>query len=246
MKISYDTCDAFEGWSRAPKAIEDLIERFGATKILEIGAGASPCLGIETVRRLGLDYTVNDIDQGELAKAPPGYRTLCCDFSSVSPISQCEAYDFVFSRMVNEHVSNGDLYYRNICNILHPGGISVHFFSTLYALPFLLNKILPDSISSPILMRMSPRGEKRKFQAHYDWARGPRFAAAKRFGHVGFKVLEYHGYFGHHYYKRRLPWLHSLEMRKARYLAKHPVATLTSYAKLLLHKPISSSVRVDL
>jgi hypothetical protein len=57
-----------------------------------------------------------------------------------------------------------------------------------------------------------------------------------RFESLGFEVLEYTGYFGHSYYRRRLPLLDFIEGKKAAWLARHPHPLLTSYARVLLRK----------
>ena len=85
---------------------------------------------------------------------------------------------------------------------------------------------------------VSPRDEHRhgKFRAWYSWSRGPTRRMVARFRGMGFGVLEYHGYFGHDYYERRLPLLHHLEERKTRFLLKHPIALATAYAGVVLRK----------
>lgn len=239
MKIRYDTYQNFEGWNRAPQAIEFLIRHYGVKNVLEIGAGANPTLDIEAVERLKLNYTANDVDADELAKAPSAYQTLACDLTNPEiPPEFSGRYQFIFSRMVNEHVRDGEVYFRNICKLLEEGGITVHFFSTLYSLPFLMNKALPEFLSARLLDRFRPRdGVKHgKFKAYYSWSRGPTFSAVRRFRRTGFEVIEYAGYFGHSYYRDKLPSLHRLEECFAKILAEHPIALCTSYAKLVMRK----------
>lgn len=238
-RISYDTVAGFEGWHAAAGAVEALIERFGSRDVLEIGAGAHPTLPVDRLRALDLRYTANDILQEELDKADPAYARWSHDFSSAeAPRRFHRAFDFVFSRMVNEHVRDGESYYRNIATVLRPGGITVHWFSTLYALPFFVNRWMPEALTDRLLYFFAPRdkSDHGKFRAYYSWGRGPTRRMVTRLESLGFEVLEYTGYFGHSYYRRRLPVLDVLEQKKAAWLARHPNPLFTSYARVLLRK----------
>lgn len=239
MPADFATHDRFDGWERAPEAAAALITRLGARDILEVGSGASPTLSAEFVRRHGLHYTTNDISDAELQRTDAGFQRLCLDFAGEVPPSRYhDSFDVVFSRMVNEHVRDGERYYRNIATVLRPGGVTFHWFSTLFALPFVVNRLMPESLAGPLLDTLVPsrNGRHRKFPAYYSWGRGPTRAMCERFDRIGFDVLEYTGYFGHRYYLHRLPWLHALEERKARWLARHPRAHLTAYAHVVLRK----------
>jgi SAM-dependent methyltransferase len=240
MKITYGTMDEFEGWDKAPKAMETFVDHYGSRAILEIGAGANPTLPVEFVRSRGLQYTTNDISQQELDKADPIYQRLRHDFSESQPPAELHgAFDLVFSRMVNEHVRDGEQYYRNVAAVLQPGGITIHWFSTLYAFPFLVNRLMPEFVSTILLRLFLPRDDEfkhGKFTAYYSWGRGPTQAMIRRFEALGFEVVDYAGYFGHPYYHRKVPVLHALEMKKARWLVAHPNPHLTSYARLILRK----------
>lgn len=239
MRIRYDTVENFEGWSKAPDAISRIALNAGSKEILEIGAGANPTLPVSFIQANGIDYTTNDISPGELAKAAPEYKRLCFDFCGNAPGKELEErFDLVFSRMVNEHVKSGETYYKNIFRILQRGGITVHWFSTLYAFPFAVNRLVPDWLSERLLNIFSPRDrfQHDKFKAYYSWGRGPTQAMLNHFSRLGFEVVEYVGYFGHSYYKNRLPFLHAVELKKAEFLKKHPVPHLTSYACVILKK----------
>ena len=65
---------------------------------------------------------------------------------------------------------------------------------------------------------------------------GPTRRAIKRFESVGFEVKEFYGTFGHQYYYQ-IPPLNASEFAKARFLLRHPVPALTSYAVVVLRKP---------
>ena len=148
--------------------------------MLEIGSGANPTLSPDELgAHPGLRYTTNDIDAGELEKAGPAYERLHLDMATArADALPREAYDLVFSRMVNEHVADGERYYRNIFDVLRPGGVTAHCFSTLYALPFVANRLLPENLTSRLLDLFNPRDryQQDKFPAHYSWSRGPSAA----------------------------------------------------------------------
>jgi len=237
--VRYETVQGFAGWQGAAPAIERLITEFGCRNVLEIGSGANPTLSVEAVRRLGLRYTTNDISEAELGKADSAYARLRHDFSETNPPAGLHgSFDLVFSRMVNEHVRDGARYYRNIAAVLAPAGITTHWFSTLYALPFIGNRLMPEFVSDRILDVLAPRdrSDHGKFKAYYSWGRGPTRKMVARLEALGFDVLEYTGYFGHTYYRRSLPLLDYLERKKAAFLAKHPNPFLTSYARVVLRK----------
>jgi hypothetical protein len=141
--------------------------------------------------------------------------------------------------MVNEHVRDGAQYYRNIHTMLIPGGITAHWFSTLYALPFLVNRLLPDKVTGFLLNTFYARDghQYNKFPAYYSWSRGPSQRMIRRFEGLGFKVLRYEGYFGHNYYSVLLPWLHKFQMKNAVWFARHPISWACSFAHIVLQRP---------
>ena len=97
----------------------------------------------------GLQYTRNDLSATEFAKASSAYETLLSDMAMARPAAlPREAFDLVFSRMVNEHVCDGERYYRNIFHVLRPGGVTARCFSTLYTMPFVINRLRPEWLAS--------------------------------------------------------------------------------------------------
>lgn len=239
MLIKYLTVEDFIGWSKTEGYIKKLISENKINSILEIGAGANPTLNSSFIREWKIDYTISDIDDTELRKADDIYKKLVADFSSKINITQ--KFDLVFSRMVGEHINNGEIFHNNIYKVLNKGGVSFHCFSTLYALPFIFNRFLPDRISDLLLAKIAPRDtfQHGKFKAHYDWCRGPSTKMISRFENIGFEIAEYVGYFGHNYYKK-IPLLNKIEILKSELLKKYPVPFLTSYAHIVLKKASSS------
>ncbi len=148
-------------------------------------------------------------------------------------------FDLVFSKMLAEHVKDGKRFHQNARSLLADGGRAFHFFPTLFALPLLVNKLLPEAISDWILHITQPEryetGKTDKFPAYYDWCYGPMPSQIKRLESLGYQVEEYTGYFGHEYY-RKIPFMQTLIDALARYLVQHPVPCYTISAYVLLRK----------
>jgi SAM-dependent methyltransferase len=220
--------------------VEAWLERTGSVQVADLGGGANPLLSPEFVRRNGLEYTVIDVAQAELDKGPREFRKLRADLAAREFAWDGEQpqFDLVFSRMLAEHVPSGERFHRNVRQLLAPGGVAVHCFPTLYALPFVLNRLASERLSDWLLRWLQPRDRFQygKFRAYYSWCRGPSRRQLRRFAGVGYEVLEYRGYFGHPYFEA-FPALDRLERRFAARLLARPRAWLTSYAFVALRKP---------
>ena len=227
-------------WCKANEFLRQNIEKYKPKTILEIGSGANPTLESCQLSEYGIEYTTNDIDPIELEKANECYETLLCDFSASSLPNELHGkYDLIFSRMVNEHIKDGNAYYKNIHSALKPNGITIHCFSTLYATPFVVNRYTPDFFGDFLLKVFAPRNDPNhgKFKAYYSWSKGPTDKMYKNFSALGFSVEEYVGFYGHNYYKKRLPFLDALELAKSKFLKDHwNNPYLTSYAYVILKK----------
>jgi hypothetical protein len=237
--IKFKYVDEFPGWSGMPEFIENIITKFNIKSVLEIGAGANPTLSPEAVKLLKISYTLNDVDHDELIKADKVYEHDLSDLCSEhANINFEKKYDLIFSRMVGEHFYNATNLHSNIYNLLNSGGLSVHCFSTLYAFPFLVNKITPDWLSDKLLAIFNPREnyyQNDKFKAYYDMSFGPSKKMIQFFNNQHYNIIEYCGYYGHVYY-RRIGLIDKLENLKARWLIKHPIPLFTSYASIILQK----------
>jgi SAM-dependent methyltransferase len=238
-EISYGLDSDFRGVG-PPDFFQSLLSQYACTRVLEVGSGANPMLDPGYVRAHRLVYFTNDIDPKELEKADPSFERLALDLTArdIDP-AVLGSFDAIISRMVGEHIPDGRQYHSNIFRMLRPGGISAHSFSTLWAIPFAINRLLPERATDRLLNLFTPRDRHRheKFKAYYSWGRGPTRLMIQRFQAIGFQVLQYSGYFGHAYYAPRMPWLHRIEMQKARFLLKHPIPQLCSYATVVLRKP---------
>lgn len=206
--------------------------------VCEIGAGANPLLSRDERDRLGIAYTLVDIDAGELAKAPDDVCKIELDITS-SPLPR--SFDLVVSMHLAEHVRDPKSMHRNVRSMLQPGGVAIHFFPTLYAAPFMINRVIPEKLAERMLLRLQPyrasEGNRGKFPAYYRWCRGPTSRQLRRVLSIGFEVDEYIASFGHAYY-RHFPALQRLEDIKTQCLLRRPVPLLTSYAIIVLRRPL--------
>jgi SAM-dependent methyltransferase len=226
------TEDAYDGFSTL---LKDVIDNFDCRQILDVGGGAQPQLSEAELAVGSLDYTVMDISEAELAHAPDTYKKVVMDIAG-DMVSCVGRYDLVFSRFVAEHVKNANRLHSNVLALLKPGGIAIHFFPTLFALPFLVNKLLPEWLTVRFLSKQ--RQARGKFAAYYRWCVGPTQCALRRYERLGYEVLEYAGFFGHGYYDG-LPILRRIHGIARTFLLRHPVACLTSFAWVVLRKPES-------
>jgi SAM-dependent methyltransferase len=226
-----------EAWRDHAAIVRRLIELDRPRTVCEIGGGANPSLPLSFVAERGLDYTILDISPAELDKAPAGYRKLAADICAAEPAA-AGRFDFMFSKMLAEHVASGSAFHRNVFRALAPGGLACHFFPTLYAPAFVANRLLPEDVSGMALAAFAPRDRHRhgKFPARYSWCRGPTRRQLARLAAIGYEIVAYRGFFGHDYY-RRIPPLHWASRRTAEWLCRHPWAPMTSFALALLRKP---------
>jgi SAM-dependent methyltransferase len=207
--------------------------------VCEVGAGANPALDENFVKLRGLTYLAVDQDESELEKS---------ERSNVSVLDICAPdlaipgapYDLIYSRMTAEHFRDARAAHKNIYRALKPGGFALHSFATLFALPFVINRLFPDGLSDLLLNTVRPRTNKYKFdkfKAYYSHCRGPIKGQIDFFTGLGYEVCEYYGYFGHTYYAKKLPLLDRLHRMKTNWLLKNPIAALTSYATVILRRP---------
>jgi 2-polyprenyl-3-methyl-5-hydroxy-6-metoxy-1,4-benzoquinol methylase len=207
--------------------------------VCDVGGGANPTLDLDAIRACDVRYTLLDVSAEELAKAPSGYRTVCADITDPTVLAG-EQFDLVCTKTVAEHITDPRAFHRRVFELLSPGGVAIHVFPTLWALPYVVNRVLPGVVAERILVRVQegrePEGSEGKFRAYYRWCRGPTAGQRERFERLGYEVRRYSGYFGHDYY-RKLPALDRLEERKTAHLIERPRPRLTSFALVVLRKP---------
>ena len=216
--------------------IRDLIVSNGYRSVGEIGGGRHPLFDPNEVEALGLDYTIIDVTQDELDRAPAGYRKLCADIGTVSLEGLRERFDFVFSVYLAEHVKDGERMHRNIYAMLRPGGRAFHYFPTLFSPVFLLNRLMPDRLTQLAKTALDPslRGHP-KFPAYYSKCLGPTPRMQRFFAGLGYVVEAYEPFYGTDYFSK-IPVLRQLDAWLTRWAARRRNPYLTSYAFLVLRK----------
>lgn len=237
MNVSYEF--SVDALCRFADVVRRLAGGPAVQRVCELGAGAKPLLSLEFLAEHALDCVLVDISPRELAKAPDGYVKVVADAASDEYQPDC-LFDLVFSRVVAEHVADPRALHQNVWRLLRPGGQAAHFFPTLYWPPFVVNRVLPEGISSRLLRVLQPgrepEGHSAKFPAYYRWCRGPLRRQVRRLEATGFEVEEYGAFFGQLGYWAKLPPLAALDRAVAVRLVKRPMPWLTSYAYVVLRK----------
>lgn len=232
LDAASDSTWAFRNFDRV---LREAVELFGPSHILEVGGGRSPSFSVDEIRDYSVKYTVNDVSQAELDRAPEGYSdTLCADVSKELPEIQC---DLIFSRMVFEHVEDNFSNLRNQLAILSPGGVAIHLHPVLYSLPFVLNRIIPERLTSSILSRADPirnDDEIPKFPAHYDWCKATEKHRNRILG-IGFSEVLLVPFWGHSYY-RKIPLLDKLNGAFTSEIARRDIRAMASFCYTILQK----------
>ena len=173
---------------------------------MEIGGGRDPLFSREEIENLGVDMTVNDISPAELAVLPPEYRTACFDVAGdLSSIAHLRnSFDFAFSRMVFEHIPDGQRAWSNLYQLLAPGGIAFSFIPTFYSLPFVLNWLLPDKSAAAIVRWFFPNRAKDDdpvFPAHYSWCFADDRRMRPMLSAIGYREIVILPFYDHGYYR---------------------------------------------
>jgi SAM-dependent methyltransferase len=145
------------GWDNYPKVVRHLAKTYGARRMLEIGAGRAPLFDLDELQSLDAALTVNDISAEELAHLPEGYQQACFDIAADIAENQIGTIDLAFSRMVFEHVEDAHKTWSNVHSMLAPGGVALAFVPTLFAVPFVLNRLLPDDLGERIAYALDRR-----------------------------------------------------------------------------------------
>ena len=143
----------------------------GAVRLMEVGGGRSPLLTPAEAMAAGIELTVNDLDERELAMAPEAFEKARFDIAGAIHSTWEGSFDLIISRMVFEHVRDAPRGWANMSRLLAPGGVALAFHPTLYAPPFLINWLLPEKLTARTLrLFFSERhdGDEPKFPARYE------------------------------------------------------------------------------
>jgi SAM-dependent methyltransferase len=213
--------------------LQGLVAKYPQAKILELGGGRLPSFTLSQMPRNVADYTVNDIDERELALTSKDYDKACFDVTGdVSKFAG--QFDVVFSRTLIEHVKDGRKMHRNVLSLLKPGGVAFHMAPTLYALPFLVNKWLPEDLSEKVLHLLHPnrRSEKSKFPAYYSWCFGNRGKMARMLRDIGYENASIRTFYGHGYFEK-VPIVRDIDGALSALFARNDWSTFGSYAHII-------------
>ena len=221
------------------RAVIEFTRQFAARRLVEIGGGRDPLFDRQEINDLGVDMTINDISPRELAVLPPGYHKACFDIAGdASPLAEFRGnFDFAFSRMVFEHVSDGQRAWTNLYELLAPGGVALIYVPTLYAFPFVMNWLLPDKFAAKIvkaLYKNRTDDEDPVFPARYSWcftdARLTNMLSA-----IGYREVFVQPFYGHGYYKI-VPAIHKIQLWFADAARRHDWRPFTSFAYIAVRK----------
>lgn len=225
-------------WDNYKAFVTRLSQEWGLTRHLDIGGGRDPLFQPEEARDLGLSVTLNDISAAELARAPASYRKVHCDIASAETMRTIapESFDFVYSRMVMEHVRDARQLWANQHAMLAPGGVALAFVPTLYAPAFALNHAVPEAVSSAIVRRLFPdrheEGDNPKFPAFYDLCYGDERKVAPILRGIGFSEVRVLPFYGYSYFWK-IPGLKQLDAAFTRLSRKRDWRALTSFAYII-------------
>lgn len=228
------------GWDAYPALIREIAATLHLRRLVEIGGGRDPLFSADEVAALGLDYTVNDIAEGELACLPSSYRKACFDVASrPEAVAQWRGeFDFAFSRMVFEHVRDGRQAWRNLSAMLAPGGVAVAYMPVLFSPPFVANRLIPDRLAASIVRALYParRGEEDPvFPARYSWCVAISSVMTRRLRGVGFDEVHVVPFWHHDYYAR-VPVLRDVDRAAQKAFAVMNWSALASYAYVVARK----------
>lgn len=224
--------------------VERIIEEHDVRVVGDFGGGANPMLGLDQIARLGLRYLVVDVSEAEVTKTPAGYRTQVLDLTRSPTAVGSGPFDLVVSRFVAEHIADPAAFHAAVWGSLRPGGLAAHFFPTLPALPFVMNRLLDGRRSRRLVDALQPGvrhkgGPLAKFHAYYRWCEGPTARQHRRFESVGFEIMQDVVLVGHRYYER-MPLLQRAADAVSRQLVRRPRPLFSTYAFVVLRRPDES------
>jgi SAM-dependent methyltransferase len=215
--------DSDWAWQHYETTVRQLIEAFRCRDVLEIGGGRCPLFDRERARTLGIALAINDISRAELDRAPEALHKVCFDIAGPAiPREEEQHYDLIVSRMVMEHVRDAAQTYRNMCALLRPGGVVLNFHPVLYAPPFVLNHLLPESVARWLLRTFDASrtdDEIPKFPSRYSYCTiSARTEAMIRA--AGFSEVVLAPFYGHVYF-RGIPGLREVDAWLTRWARAH-------------------------
>lgn len=228
-------------WENYKPMVLALAKAHGLRRHLEIGGGRDPLFTPDELGAHGLAVTLNDISEHELMLAPPAFAKLCCDIAAPDTVATVgrERFDFAYCRMVMEHVPDVARMWRNVHDILTPGGVALSFFPTLFAPPFVLNELMPERLSRAIVHTLFPDrhddGDNPKFPAHYNLCRGSEAPLVPLLREIGFREVIVLPFYGYSYFWK-IPVVKQVDAAFTRLARARDWRTFTSFAYVVARK----------
>ena len=238
--LGYPT-DWIWAWDNYKPMIVELSRSLNLRRHVEIGAGRDPLFLMHEALTHGFDVTLSDISARELSLAPEGYEKVECDIAAPDAIDKLgrEAYDLAYCRMVMEHVPDVAAMWRNVCGALAPGGVAMSFFPTLYAPPYVLNRMIPERASRWILHTFLPDrhddGDNPKFPAYYDHCFSDEARIGPMLKEAGFSDWVILPFWGYSYFWK-FPGLKQLDAAFTNLAQRRQWRTLSSFAYVIAIK----------
>lgn len=201
-------------------------------RMLEIGGGRGPLLRPAEAAAAGIAVTVNDIDARELSLGPAEFDKAQFDIAGSAPDSLVGQFDLIVSRMVMEHVADGRKAWTNMAALLARGGIALAFHPTLYAPPFVVNRLFPEALTAHVLRFFFPGrhdGGYPKFPARYQLCNSSPEKIAPVLAECGFSESLIAPIWGHGYF-RHIPLLREMDTALQRLAEARDWRWLSTYA----------------
>jgi SAM-dependent methyltransferase len=224
--------DSGWAWKNYKSVVLSLQREFDCKSLIEIGGGRSPLIDEQEHKGLGVEYTVNDISATELALSPKWPFKACFDICS-PPSGTDSSFDLIFSKMVLEHIPNAKAAYQAIYNLLAPGGVCLSFFPTLFCLPFLVNYLVPETLSLKLQRMADPRANP-KFPAYYTWCRSTA-SLRRNLEAIGFREVVICAFYGHSYY-RSIPLVYNMQRQWTQLARAKDLRLQSSFAYAFVRK----------
>ena len=215
--------------------LKSIVARYPGADILELGAGRWPSFRLDEMPDCVRSYTVNDISEHELSLLPEGYEKACFNVSGDAS-NFADTYDVVFSRFLAEHVPDGEAMHRNVYSVLREGGTAFHLIPTLPAVPFVINKYLPENLTGAVLKFFSPRRAiSPKFPAPYSACHSDPDRMVGILTDIGYRDVHFQNFYGHFYYEK-IPVLKQVHEKFSEVAANHDWHRFGTYAYIVAKK----------
>jgi hypothetical protein len=138
-----------------------------------------------------------------------------------------------------EHVPDVEKMWRNINAVLMPGGIAFSFFPTLYAPPYVLNRMIPEKLSrlvlETILPDRRPDGDNPKFPAHYDWCFSREDKIEPMLRRAGFSDITVLPFWGYSYFWK-FPFIKQIDAALTQIARRQDWRNISSFAYVIATK----------